>query len=86
MLYDYQSHTSGKVCQSFGELINAIDEYQTYSDNNLEKIKELFWSYDDENTFENIINQTNQFKIGNKGVLPTFYSFDVLILLLDVSA
>ena len=77
MLYDYQSHTSGKMCQSFGELINAIDEYQTYSDNNLEKIKELFWSYDDENTFENIINQTNQFKIGNKGVLPTFYSFDV---------
>ncbi|MDI2120760.1 CDP-glycerol glycerophosphotransferase family protein [Shigella sonnei] len=37
MLYDYQSHTSGKMCQSFGELINAIDEYQTYSDNNLEK-------------------------------------------------
>ena len=33
------------MCQSFGELINAIDEYQTYSDNNLEKIKELFYSY-----------------------------------------
>ncbi|WCQ54407.1 hypothetical protein NL418_004760 [Escherichia coli] len=86
MLYDYQSHTSGKMCQSFGELINAIDEYQTYSDNNLEKIKELFWSYDDENTFENIINQTNQFKIGNKGFCQRFIVLMFLILLLDVNA
>lgn len=77
MAYDYKSYTTGEICYSFEELINAIDNYQSSNDNEIAKINEVFWSYSDLNTFNNIIEQTKKFKIGNKGILPSFYSFDV---------
>ncbi|WP_252391268.1 CDP-glycerol glycerophosphotransferase family protein, partial [Escherichia coli] len=42
MAYDYKSYTTGEICYSFEELINAIDNYQSSNDNEIAKINEVF--------------------------------------------
>lgn len=84
MIYDYHDHTTGQICNNFNELLNAINNYSTYNDSaELDGIKEKFWSYSGSESFDMIIDQTMKFKIGNKGILPTFYSFDVFDTLLE---
>ncbi|MGL6000594.1 MAG: CDP-glycerol glycerophosphotransferase family protein [Plesiomonas sp.] len=78
MIYDYEQNTTGDICKSFDDLLKSIKNYK-YNKKNLEaeKINNLFWAYDNEKSFEDIIEQTLSFKIGKKGTLPTLYSFDV---------
>lgn len=84
MIYDYETHTTGQICKSFDELISSIQNYENYDDSaELSRIKDLFWSYSNAESFDNIIEQTLKFKIGEKGKLPKFYSFDVFDTLLS---
>lgn len=84
MMYDYEDHTTGDVCKSFEQLLASISNYESRDDSlERERIKNLFWSYDDEKSFDNIIDQTLNFKIGKKGILPTLYSFDVFDTLIS---
>ncbi|MGK3126531.1 CDP-glycerol glycerophosphotransferase family protein [Candidatus Pantoea formicae] len=84
MIYDYEDHTTGDICKNFDELLYSVEKYAERSDDSeRERINQLFWSYDNENSFDNIIDQTLNFKIGKKGTLPSLYSFDVFDTLIS---
>ncbi|MBQ3171312.1 MAG: CDP-glycerol glycerophosphotransferase family protein [Mailhella sp.] len=78
LLYDYFENTSGIVCRTFDEFINAFDTVtQQKEDKDTQRIKERFWSYSDKNTCDSIVEQTLAFQPDDSLQLPTLYSFDI---------
>lgn len=81
-VFDYKKMTFGKVCNSFTELIDAFDNYIEKNDENRKNIYNLFWSYTKEDSFEEIINKTLEFKPQHRE-LPKLYSFDIFDTLIE---
>lgn len=82
--FDYKEMTCGKSCDTFNELLDALDNCAL--DENEEKerqrIYNLFWQYTEENSMDKIIEAALNFKI-KKDILPTLYTFDVFDTLIS---
>lgn len=84
LIYDYKKMTCGKICSHFEELLQALGEYEKYTDiKEINILKELFWSYSSSNSLERIIDSTLSFKIRHNINLPTLYSFDIFDTLIS---
>lgn len=75
-VFDVEEMTCGKMCKTFDELINVFDNYEEQDEEKKKKIYDLFWSYTNENSFEEIINQTIKFKNEDRQ-LPELHSYDI---------
>lgn len=76
-VFDYKEMTCGKICNNFLELLENLNSYTQNDEQDKERIKKLFWEYDNlENGFEEIINKTFEFKIKDQE-LPTLHSYDI---------
>lgn len=74
---DYDESTLGKRCRSYSELLDALYEYKFDNyDEDIERIKNLYWEYSDKDSFDYIIDRTIDFQIEIKD-LPVLYSFDI---------
>lgn len=83
LVFDLIEMTSGKICNSFDELLNSFDYENTKDDEeDTKRIDNLFWEYAGKDTFEKIINQTIEF-IPEKRELPKLYSFDIFDTLIS---
>lgn len=81
--HDYMEVTTGKLCYSYPELLDAMDHYREESDQEgYKRISDLYWKYSDKDSFEKIINQTLEF-IPQKREFPTLYSFDIFDTLIS---
>ena len=81
---EYFDRTVGEICYTFDELLHAIEHYreQNADDEQIRKIKELFWQYSDENDFERIIQSALEYQVVDRKY-PTLYSFDVFDTLIS---
>ena len=81
---EYFDRTVGEICYTFDELLHAIEHYreQNTDDEQLQKIKQLFWQYSDENDFERIIQSALDYQVVDREY-PTLYSFDVFDTLIS---
>ena len=81
--YDCKSHTYGKICSDFESLVSAIEK-QDFEENESEykRIYNLFWSYSNRNSMENIFKSIMDFKVKEEA-LPTLYSFDIFDTLIS---
>ncbi|EES50582.1 CDP-glycerol glycerophosphotransferase family protein [Clostridium botulinum] len=82
-VFDYKEMTFGKICSNFDELINTFDDYEVQSVKEKKRISDLFWSYQNENSFEEIINKTLEFRPQSDRELPNLYSFDIFDTLIE---
>ncbi|MBR6270829.1 MAG: CDP-glycerol glycerophosphotransferase family protein [Lachnospiraceae bacterium] len=74
---DYYNNTAGEICQSFSQLLDAIEHFRDKDDSEkLSGIRETMWTYSDDDIFEKTIKATFDFKI-KKDEYPTLYSFDI---------
>jgi len=77
LMYNYFDVTTGKICRSFEELINALGNYkQDYNETEIQRIYNLYWEYASDDTFETIINSTLNHHINSQS-LPILYSYDI---------
>lgn len=83
---DYEEMTCGSVCRNFQELLNIFTEYQKEDiSTEIERIKSLFWEYDDDTSCDRIVNAALQYEVPEDNVLPTLYSFDIFDTLIGRS-
>lgn len=77
-VFDYKEMTCGRICESFDELLYALDNIGSDESEAAERqrIYDLFWQYSGKDTMEKIIEETLLFE-PKKEKLPTLYSFDV---------
>lgn len=75
-VFDLKEMTCGKICNNFEELIDVFDCYQQKNEDEQKRIYDLFWNYTNENSFEDIINQTLKFQIEDRQ-LPELHSYDI---------
>lgn len=74
---DYFTYTTGRICNTFEELLVAIEEIDFYADDeNIDKIKKDFWEYSTDDSLDRIIEQTQNFSITHD-TSPDLYSFDI---------
>lgn len=84
MIYDYESHTSGYICKTFGELLNGLANWQNAGGTEgASRISELFWAYSSEDTCDSIIEQTLKYQPRTNLKLKDFYSFDLFDTLIS---
>lgn len=77
LMYDYFEVTTGNICSSFEELLDGLEDYESKTDiEDLERIRDLYWEYDKETSFEDIVQKTLDFTIEKKE-LPILYSYDI---------
>lgn len=80
LIYNYFDNTCGLICKNFADLISALDivKSEEYESENLEEIKNKFWSYSAEKACcEDIINQTLSFQPQYISKCNNLYSFDI---------
>ena len=83
LVFDLVEMTSGKICNSFDELLHALNYQNTKEDEeDTKRIDKLFWEYSGKDTFEKIINRTMEFT-PTKIKYPTLYSFDIFDTLIS---
>ncbi|MDB0439178.1 hypothetical protein C4R89_06430 [Clostridioides difficile] len=83
LVFDYKEMTFGKICNNFDELLNSLSNYQEDNSEKKEIIYDLFWSYANNTSLEDIINQTLDFKQDLTRELPVLYSFDIFDTLIE---
>ncbi len=82
-VFDYKEMTVGEICESFHDLLNALDKRSNEEDDKeRQRIYDLFWQYSSKDTMENIIDAALNFTI-KKDKHPNFYSFDVFDTLIS---
>lgn len=85
-VFDYKEMTCGKLCNSFEELLSALDncvsEESEEEEKERKRIYDLFWQYSSKDSMDKIIDTTLGFKI-KKEELPTLYTFDVFDTLIS---
>lgn len=75
---DYMEMTCGPICKDFDSLLNAISNYQEIDlENELSRIKKLFWQYADEYTLNDIVENAISFQVDEESDPPILYSFDI---------
>lgn len=75
---DYMEMTCGPICKDFDSLLEAISNYQEIDlENELSRIKKLFWQYADEYTLNDIVENAISFQADEENNLPVLYSFDI---------
>lgn len=83
---DYIEMTCGLVCKDFNSLLRALSDYQNKNlENEIIKIKKLFWEYADIYSLDSIVDRAKSFLIDNEEELPTLYSFDIFDTLIGRS-
>ena len=81
--HDYMEVTTGELCYSFSELLQAIETYKDRDDlKGIDRISNLYWKYSDKDSFEKIVNQTLEFTPVERE-FPTLYSFDIFDTLIS---
>ena len=81
--HDYMEVTTGELCYSFSELLQAIKTYKDRDDlKGIDRISNLYWKYSDKDSFEKIVNQTLEFTPVERE-FPTLYSFDIFDTLIS---
>lgn len=80
---EYFERTSGTICKTFEEMLDAIDHYEEhYEPEVIEEIIKKQWSYAGEDDFEKTIKAVMDFKI-KQDKYPVLYSFDVFDTLIS---
>ena len=83
LIYDYFSNTSGLICETFDQLLSALDNimYEQVDEKMLQSIYNKFWSYASEDTCARIIDQAFAYQVKNinSQFLYSFDIFDTLI-------
>lgn len=75
-LNNYLELTTGVVCECFEQLMSTLGGEIDPETKKAEQIKDYFWSYDDEQSFDKIIEFALSYD-NNKEEVPTLYSFDI---------
>jgi len=79
----YDEATLGTKCKTFDELLEAIAVYkQADLSADIERINNLYWQFDDENSLDRIIDTTINIKTEKKEY-PTLYTFDIFDTLIS---
>lgn len=80
---DYDEVTPGRKCMDFEQLLQALSTYeQDDISGDLNRIKKLYWEYDNSDSMDKIIDQTIAF-IPEDINFPTLYSFDIFDTLIS---
>lgn len=74
--FDYLDFSCGTLVEGFDELLVALGSDNRVPDARLEELRRRFWSYDDDETLERIVEHALAYEIRDEQ-LPTLYSFDV---------
>ena len=75
---DYMEMTCGPVCRDFNSLLETISNYQDMDlENELKRIRKLFWEYADEYTLNDIVENAISFQPDEESNLSVLYSFDI---------
>ncbi|MFC3273074.1 CDP-glycerol glycerophosphotransferase family protein [Agromyces mediolanus] len=74
--FDYLDSSCGTLVEGFDELLVALGSDNRVPDAQLEELRRRFWSYDDDETLERIVEHALAYEIRDEQ-LPTLYSFDV---------
>lgn len=77
LVFDVKEMTCGTFANNFDELIESLDTYKEDSNEERERIYDLFWNYAGKDSLETIVNQTLAFKPEEERELSTLYSFDI---------
>lgn len=83
LIYDYFLNTTGIICHTFTDLLNALKQNGQDDSNAINEIKNKFWSYACEDDCNVIIDQTLNFSIEKDLELPILYSFDIFDTLIS---
>ncbi|NFO04756.1 hypothetical protein FDB23_11685 [Clostridium botulinum] len=84
LVFDYKEMTVGNICNTFDDLLKILDDYTMKDSEDYERVKNLFWSYTNENSYEHIIKETLKFNTSINNIdLPTLYSFDIFDTLIE---
>ena len=75
-VFDVKEMTCGKTADSFEELLSALDHYQEDDTADRQRIHDLFWAYEKEDSMEEIVSRALAFTPVQEE-LPTLYSFDI---------
>ena len=75
-VFDLREMTCGVEATNFDELLAALSDCKETEESELERIKQIFWSYSDDNDCERIIETALTFE-PEKRQFPTLYSFDI---------
>ncbi len=75
-VFDVREMTCGKEVTDFDGLLTALSDCHKTDASEIERIRDLFWSYSDEDDCERIIRQTLDF-VPEKRRFPKLYSFDI---------
>lgn len=75
--FNYKEMTCGKICNDFDQLLQVFSEKIGTDENELHRIYNLFWSYEQGDSCRKIIEQALSFTPDTSNTLPTLYSFDV---------
>ena len=81
-VFDLREMTCGVEVSDFEELLAALENCQETSQEERERIRQIFWSYSDENDCERIVDAALQFTPEERA-FPKLYSFDVFDTLLS---
>lgn len=75
-VFDIQEMTCGTKASNFSELLTALANCEPTKEEELDRIKDIFWSYSDKNDCERIIETALSFEPENR-TFPVLYSFDI---------
>lgn len=73
---DYLALSVGPVAESFDSLLERLGEDCTVEASELDRMHEVFWAYDSDDSLARIVDAALEFEPTSES-LPTLYSFDV---------
>ena len=76
-VFDPKEMTCGRICETFSDLLKALETYESDPADDQKRIFDLFWSYSDEQSMDRIVDAARSYHPRNDLTLPTLYSFDI---------
>lgn len=75
-VFNVEDMTCGPIANTFAELLYALQHLHEESDEEINRLNNLFWSYSNDTSCETMISRALEFEPIERE-LPTLYSFDI---------